>query len=120
MEFMLMFNETDRELAKRDNPAEAPAYWGAWNAYVGALVGAGISKGGNGLQPPRQGTTLRITDGKRIVQDGPFADAKEHLGGYFIVEVKSLEEALEWAAKSPAVSGGSVEVRPVLPPPPKA
>lgn len=118
MEYMLMFNETAQELAKRDDPAEAPAYWGAWNAYIGALSAAGITRGGNGLQPPRKGATVRIVNGKRTVQDGPFADAKEHLGGYFIVDVASLDEALEWAAKSPAAGGGSVEVRPVMPPPP--
>ncbi|MBC8134240.1 MAG: hypothetical protein H7X95_14755 [Deltaproteobacteria bacterium] len=117
MEYMLMFKETTQELAKRDSAAEAPAYWGAWNAYVRALASSGVSKGGNGLQPPRTGTTVRIKDGKRTVQDGPFADAKEHLGGYFVIDVASLDEALEWAARSPAASGGSVEVRPILPPP---
>lgn len=120
MEYMLIFSETREEFAKRDNPATAQAYWGAWQAYVGALKAAGISKGGNGLQPPRTGTTVRMVNGVRTVQDGPFADAKEHLGGYFIVEVASLEEALEWAARSPSASAGSVEVRPVLPPPPAA
>jgi hypothetical protein len=120
MEFMLIFRETAPELAKRDNPVEAPAYWGAWNAYVGAISAAGVVKSGNGLQPPRQAATVRITNGKRTVQDGPFADAKEHLGGYFVIEVKSMEEALEWAARSPAASAGSVEVRAVLPPPPQA
>jgi hypothetical protein len=120
MEFMLMFNETTQEMAKRDNPSHAPAYWGAWNAYIGALSAAGIVKSGNGLAPPRQATTVRLIEGKRTVQDGPFADAKEHLGGYFIIEVQSLEDALAWAARSPAASGGYVEVRPVMPPPPKA
>lgn len=119
MEFMLMFNETTREVAKRDNPAEAPGYWGAWNAYVTALSASGVVKSGNGLLPPRHATTVRIVDGKRIVQDGPFADAKEHLGGYFIIEVGTLEDALEWAARSPAAAAGWVEVRPVMPPPPK-
>lgn len=120
MEYVLLFNESEQEMAKRDNPAEAPVYWGAWNAYIGALKAAGVSKSGNGLQPPRTGTTVRITSGKRTVQDGPFADAKEHLGGYFVIEVASLDQALEWAARSPAASAGSVEVRPVLPPPPES
>jgi hypothetical protein len=114
---MIMFNEPVQEFAKRNDPAAAPAYWGAWNAYIGALTGSGVTRGGNGLQPPAAGASVRIRDGKRVVQDGPFADAKEHLGGYFIVEVGSLEEALEWAARSPAAASGSVEVRPVLPPP---
>lgn len=120
MEYMLIFNETTDEMAKRDNPELAPAYWGAWNAYIGALNAAGVVRGGNGLQPPRQGATLRITNGKRTVQDGPYTDAKEHLGGYFVISVDSMEEALEWAARSPSATAGSVEVRPVLPPPPMA
>ena len=116
MQYMLIMTEYDTEIAKRDNPAEAPAYWGGWNAFVGAMAQAGIVVNGDGLQPPHTATTVRIRDGKRIVQDGPFADAKEQLGGYFIIEVPDLDTALDWAARSPAAANGSVEVRPVMPP----
>lgn len=75
---------------------------------------------GNGLQPPQTSTTVRVRDNKRQVQDGPFADTREHLGGYVIVDVPSLDEALAWAARSPNVTTGSTEVRPVLPPPQSA
>jgi hypothetical protein len=61
---------------------------------------------------------VRLSGGQRQVQDGPFTDTHEHLGGYFIVEVASLDQALEWAARAPCAAAGSVEVRPVLPPPP--
>ena len=118
MDYMLMYYETEAECARRDDPAAAPAYWGAWNAYIGALSAAGIVKHGAGLMPPRTATTVKVTGGQRQVQDGPFADTHEHLAGYFIVEVASLDEALEWAARAPCASAGSVEVRPVLPPPP--
>lgn len=118
MQYMLIFKESTAEVARRDDPAAAPAYWGAWQAYVGALGGAGVVVSGNGLQPPRTATTVRVINGQRQVQDGPFADTHEHLGGYFIVEVASLDEALAWAARAPCASAGSVEVRPVLPPPP--
>lgn len=118
MQYMLIYKETTAEVARRDDPTDAPAYWGAWHAYIGALSGAGVVVSGNGLQPPRTATTVRVSGGQRQVQDGPFADTHEHLGGYFIVEVASLEEALEWAARAPCASAGSVEVRPVLPPPP--
>ncbi len=118
MQYMLVMTETAAEIAKRDNPAEAPAYWGAWSAYVGAIANSRIMISGNGLQPPHTATTIRIRDGKRLVQDGPFADAKEQLGGYFIIEVPDLDTALEWAARSPAATCGAVEVRPVLPPMP--
>lgn len=117
MEYMLMFRETEPMIAQRDDPQEAPAYWGAWNAYIGAINGAGIVKSGNGLLPPQASTTVRLRDGKRHVQDGPFADTHEHLGGYLIVDVPSLDEALEWAARAPCAAVGSTEVRPVLPPP---
>jgi hypothetical protein len=117
MDYMLMHRETDAEFAKRNDPLAAPAYWGAWNAYIGALMGAGIVVSGNGLQSPALSTTVRVRDGQRQVQDGPFADTHEHLGGYFIIKVDSLDEALEWAARAPCASVGSTEVRPVLPPP---
>ena len=120
MEYMLMFYETPAELARADDPAHVGAYWGAWNAYVGALAGSGIVRGGNGLQPPRSATTVRISGGQRQVQDGPFADTREHLGGYFVIDVPSLDAALEWAARAPNTSAGGTEVRPVLPPPPGA
>jgi hypothetical protein len=120
MQFMLIFKETTAEVARRDDPAAAPAYWGAWEAYVGALYGSGIVVSGNALQPPRTAAHVRVAGGKRQVQDGPFADTHEHLGGYFIVETASLDDALAWAARAPCASAGSVEVRPVLPPPAKA
>lgn len=118
MEYMLIFKETAEDFAKRENPAEAGAYWGAWGAYVSAMHASGIVTSGNGLQPPHTATHLRLRDGQRIIQDGPFAETKEHLGGYFIVKVDTLDQVLEWAARSPSAEYGSVEVRPVLPPPP--
>lgn len=118
MQYMLCFRETAPEQARRDDPAAAPAYWAAWNAYVGALHASGTVKSGNGLQAPATAVTVRIDNGKRIVQDGPFADAREQLGGYFVIDVPALADALEWAARAPCAAGGSVEVRPVLPPPP--
>ena len=73
--------------------------------------------GGAGLQPPATGTTVRLRGGARQVHDGPFADTKEQLGGYYIIEVPNLDAALEWAAKCPAAPTGSVEVRPHVPMP---
>jgi hypothetical protein len=120
MQYMLMFQEPLSEFAKRNDPKVAPAYWAAWGAYVGAIKGAGIVINGDGLQPPQMGTTLQIRGGKRLVQDGPFADTKEHLGGYFVIDVPSLDVALDWAAQSPCAEIGSIEVRPILPPPAQA
>lgn len=116
MQYMLIFQEPLSEFAKTADPALAGAHWAAWGAYIGALHGAGVVLNGHGLQPPQMGTTVRVRDGKRQVQDGPYADTKEHLGGYFVIEVPSLDAALDWAEKCPCVTAGSVEVRPVLPP----
>ncbi len=120
MEYMLIFNETAQDFAKRDDPKAAPEYWGAWKAYSGAARAADVMVGGNALQPPDTTTSVRLRNGKRQVQDGPFADTREHLGGFFIVNVPSLDDALEWAARAPCAGSGSVEVRPVLSGPPPA
>lgn len=121
MDYMLMFFESSAEIARRDDPAQYPAYWGAWSAYVGAVHASGCFKSGAGLQPPRTASTVRVEGGQRQVQDGPFADTREHLGGYFILDVPSLDVALEWAARAPNSSAGHTEVRPLMPPmPPSA
>ena len=119
MQFMLILNETPEDFARRANPAEAGAYWGGWNAFIGAMAQAGVIVKGDGLQGPPLATTLRIRDGKRRVEDGPFADTKEQLGGYFVIEVPDLDAALDWAAKAPSALTASVEVRPILPPCPR-
>ena len=120
MQYMLIFRETAEEVAKREDPAHAEKYWAAWHAYIGSLNQAGVVISGNGLQPPHTSTTVRIVNGKRQVQDGPYPDAKEHLGGYFVIEVPDLDAALEWAGRSPNVHNGSTEVRPVMGPAPQA
>lgn len=115
MQYMLLLNEPETEFAKRNHPDHAGEYWGGWNAFIGAMAQAGVIVKGDGLQGPQSATTVRVRDGKRLVQDGPFADTKEQLGGYFVIEVPDLDTALEWAARSPSASYASVEVRPVLP-----
>src|SRR5438045_2094064 len=118
MHYMLIFNETPENFAMRETSSEANAYWGAWNAYVGAIRNSGLMVSGNGLQAPHTATTVRVRNGVRQVQDGPFADTKEQLGGYFIIDAPDLDSALDWAARSPAAAYAAVEVRPVLPPMP--
>ena len=86
-------------------------------AYVDAIHKAGIWVSGGGLQPPVTGTSLRLRGDKRQVQDGPFADTKEQLGGFLVIEVPDLDTALSWAARAPCASTGGVEVRPLLKPP---
>lgn len=114
MQYVLLFNETEADFAQRANPDAAAEYWGAWNAYIGAMAQAGVIVHGAGLQGPHAGTRVRLRDGQRQVQDGPFADGKESLGGFFVIEVPDLDAALSWAARSPTAATGNTEVRPVL------
>lgn len=118
MQFMLILNEIADDFARRNDPAQAADYWGGWTAFIGAMAQAGVIVKGDGLQGPHVATTLRIRDGKRVVEDGPFADTKEQLGGYFVIDVPDLDTALDWAAQAPSALTASVEVRPVLPPMP--
>ncbi len=120
MHYAIIVYETAAELAAREDSTRAPAYWAAYTAYSQALVTAGVARGGAGLAPPAVATTVRVRGGERDVQDGPFAETKEMLGGLFLIEVADLDAALEWAARCPAAATGSVEVRPMLPPPPAA
>jgi hypothetical protein len=114
MQFALLIFESPEAFATRNKDASDP-YIGAWRAYYKALVEAGIYVGGDPLQAPETGTTVRLKEGKRRVQDGPYADTKEQLGGFTILELPSLDAALDWAARCPAASIGAVEVRPLAP-----
>lgn len=119
MNYTLLVYETEDQLAAREDPKRAGPYWASWMAYSQALTEAGVLVSGAGLQPPATSTTVRSRGGKRQVQDGPFADTKERLGGFYVINVPSLDQALEWATRCPAASTGSVEVRPnmIYPPP---
>ncbi len=85
----------------------------AYAAYTEALKQAGALKGSNRLQPIATATTVRAVDGKTQVLDGPYADTKEQLGGYYLIEAADLDSALAWAARCPGAMHGIVEVRPV-------
>ena len=114
MQFALLIYESPEAFGMRKNDENDP-YLGAWRAYHKALVEAGVFVGGDPLQVPETGTTVRLTQGKRRVQDGPYADTKEQLGGFTILELPSLDAALDWAARCPAASVGVVEVRALSP-----
>ena len=114
MQYALMIYESAEAFATRNSGTDEP-YVASWRAYYKALVQAGIYVGGDPLHVPDTATTIRQKDGKRHIQDGPYANTKEQLGGFIIVELKSLDEALEWASRCPATSSGAVEVRPLAP-----
>ena len=92
---------------------EQQRWLGAYKAYMEAMSHAGVLKGGMGLKQTATATTVRVADGKTQVLDGPYADTKEQLGGFHIIEVADLDAALQWAARSPTALHGVVEVRPV-------
>jgi hypothetical protein len=85
----------------------------AYMAYGEALRNAGVIKGSNRLRPTSDATTVRVTDGKSQVLDGPYAETKEQLAGYFLIDAPDLDAAISWASRCPAASHGIVEVRPI-------
>ena len=113
MLYVLAIYESPKAFDAR-NGEERDAYMGAWQAYADALRRAGVLTGGKGLEPPSTAATIRFRDGERTVQDGPYADTKEQLGGFFVLDVPDLDVALEWAGRAPVHLGGAVEVRPAL------
>ena len=115
MKYTILVYENEADFSARTDDRRKAAYWGAYRAYTQALTEAGIFVGGAALQPGHLATTIRQHDGKRQVQDGPYAEAKEQLGGYCVIDVADLDQALDWAARCPAASSGAVEVRPNLP-----
>ena len=84
-----------------------------WSEYTQELVRAGAFVSGEGLQTSSTATTLRVEDGERLLTDGPFAETKEQLGGFYLLDCKDLDEAIGYAAKIPGAQSGCVEVRPV-------
>jgi hypothetical protein len=96
------------------SPEDSKATFDAYMAFTREVEEAGIMLGGEGLQPTDTATTVRVQGGEKTLTDGPFAETKEQLGGFYLLECKDLDEAIEWAAKIPGAQTGSVEVRPVM------
>ncbi len=114
MQFALLIYDSPEQFAIRKNHHNDP-YLAAWRAYYKALVEANVYVAGDPLEVAETATTVRLRDGKPHVQDGPYADTKEQLAGFIILELPSIDAALEWAARCPGVSLGAVEVRPLAP-----
>ena len=114
MQFALLIYHSPEEFAMRNNDDNHP-HLAAWRAYYKALVEANVYVGGDALEIVETATTLRLRDGKRRVQDGPYADTKEQLAGIIVLDLPSMDAALEWAARCPGASLGAIEVRPLAP-----
>jgi hypothetical protein len=112
MQYLLMLYVNEDSWPKLSK-AEQEQGMAAYTAYTEALTAAGVLKGANRLQPSSTATTVRATNGKSQVLDGPYVESKEQLGGYYLIDVPDLDAALSWAARCPAVGHGIVEVRPL-------
>jgi hypothetical protein len=95
-------------------PEEIGAVFAAHGEFGQASREAGVFVDGDGLQPSVTATTVRVRDGERLLTDGPYAETKEQLGGFYMLECKDLDEALAWAARIPEAGTGAIEVRPVM------
>lgn len=112
MRYMLLVHADEAAIAAA-SPAENERRMSAYLAYAQALRAGGLLVSSDRLRPTSTATTIRVVDGRTQVLDGPYAESKEQLGGYFIIDVPDLDAALSWAARCPAASAGAVEVRPV-------
>ena len=111
MRYMMLIHHDEAALAKAP-----PSLWGDYAAFTAAAEKAGIDyQPGNRLEPSGAATTVRIADDKTAVLDGPYADTKEQLAGYFMIEVPDLDQAIAWAARCPSARYGSIEIRPFVP-----
>lgn len=112
MQFVMLIYEPNEDIDSRGGEQPSPLI-AAWRGYYKAMVDAGVYVTGSPLQPAALGTTVRVSGGERLVHDGPYADTKEQLGGFIILELPSLDAALDWAARCPTAARGAIEVRPV-------
>ena len=103
----------DQQTWENASDAERAAGYEKYVEFANAARAAGVLVGGEELASTRSATTVRVRDGEQVVTDGPYAEAKEALGGYFLLDCPSFDDALEWAARIPAVETGAIEVRPV-------
>ena len=111
MQYMLLIYDDEQAYQSLSDEERAPIY----QEYMALVSDLGEKYvGGAPLAPTSAATSVRVRDGEQLVTDGPFAETKEQLGGYFLIEVESLDEALEIAARLPAARNGSIEVRPVI------
>jgi len=114
MEYMLLIYSDSSGFAQMSK-AQADEALAAYGAYHQALEKAGVLRGTNRLRPPDTATTVRLKSGKTEVLNGPYAETREQLGGYFLIDAPDLDAALSWAARCPGASHGIVEVRPIWP-----
>lgn len=110
---ILIYGDEKNFMQLASDPALREQMLAAFKQYNEDLRAAGVLRGGAELKPTMTATTVRVKDGKILTTDGPFAETKEQLGGYYLIDVPHLDEAIQWASRCPAAQSGSIEVRPV-------
>ncbi|HEY9227727.1 MAG TPA: YciI family protein [Gemmatimonadaceae bacterium] len=113
MQYLLLIYNNEQNwlgLSEADRASISTEY----RTYTESIAKSGHYKGGNALQPTTTATTVRVRNGKRATTDGPFAESREHLGGYYLVDAKDLDEAISLAERIPGAKYGSIEVRPIM------
>ena len=113
MQYMLLIYGNEAAM-KSATQADRDAMFRSYHDYTQSIIKTGKMKAGDALQPTATATTVRVRDGKTLTTDGPFAETREQLGGYYLVEAKDLDEATKLAARIPGAQVGSIEVRPVM------
>jgi hypothetical protein len=116
MQYMLLIHTDESAMHEAIANAKggAPQMMGAYLAYTDAMKQAGVFVAGDALQPSTTATVVQVRDSKTQVLDGPYAEAKEQLAGYYLIEAADLDVALDWAARCPGAAWGTIEVRPLL------
>jgi hypothetical protein len=112
MQYLLLIYQNEAEMAAMSQ-ADAATMHGEYAAFTQGIIQSGHFKGGERLHPVSAATTVRVRNGKTMTTDGPFAETREQLGGYYMIEAKDLDEASAIAARLPGSKYGSVEIRPV-------
>ncbi len=108
---LLICDDEDARLAR--SPEEDAAQMARYGDFADEMVGRGLLQGGERLRPTSDATTVQVRDGEVLTSDGPFAETKEQIGGFYLVDCKDLDEAIEVASKIPTAANGTIEVRPI-------
>jgi hypothetical protein len=114
MQYLLMIH-SDETAMQQAREQDIGAMMAAYGAYTQALREAGVHRGGERLHPSSTATVVRMQNGKTSVLNGPYAEVKEQLGGYYVIEAADLDAAIGWAARCPGAQYGAIEVRPIWP-----
>lgn len=113
MQYLLLIYEDEKNWASMSEAQQGEVF-GGYNAFTKGIKESGNHRSGEALEPTSTATTVRVRDGKTLTTDGPFAETREQLGGFYLIEAKDLDEATAIAARIPTAKTGSIEVRPIM------